>query len=105
MALVAFPMAQPFGLPWQSYAVLAVMGMVQMPVALVLMAVGTRYLPAPEVSLYLLVEAVLAPVWVWLAVGEAPPWATFLGGAVIIATLAIHSWLSLMTAQRRVPRP
>lgn len=99
-ALAALPFAEPFGLTGASYGVLAVMGLVQMPTAMVMMSVGTRYLPAPEVSLFLLLEAVLAPVWVWLAVGEEPPAATFLGAAVIVATLALHSWLGLRTVRR-----
>jgi len=94
-ALIALPFAEPLSLAPQSYWVLAVMGLVQMPTAMVLMAVGTRYLPAPEVSLFLLVEAVLGPAWVWVAVGEEPPGATFVGGFVIIATLTVHSWLGL----------
>jgi len=71
------------------------MGLVQMPGAMVLMAVATRYLSAPEVSLFLLVETVLAPVWVYLAVAEEPPPLTFAGGSLILAAIAVHSWLSL----------
>lgn len=94
-ALIALPFAEPLGLTWESYGILAIMGLVQMPVAMVLMAVGTRYLSAPEVSLFLLLEAVFGPIWVWLAVGEEPPEATFLGGGIVIAALVVHSWLGL----------
>jgi drug/metabolite transporter (DMT)-like permease len=95
IALIALPFAAPLGLSWQSYGVLAVMGLLQIPLALILIAVGTRYLPAPEVSLLLLVETVLGPIWVWLALGEQPAVTTFVGGVLIIATLAVHSWLGL----------
>jgi drug/metabolite transporter (DMT)-like permease len=98
-ALLSLPFAEPLNLSAWSLGVLAVMGLVQMPIALVLVTVGTRYLPAPEVSLFLLLEAVLGPLWVWLAVGEVPPVATFGGGILIIVTLAVHSWLGL----RRMP--
>lgn len=97
-ALIAVPFAEPLVLGAQAYAALAVMGLVQMPAAMVLMAVATRYLSAPEVSLFLLVETVLAPVWVYLAVGEEPPPLTFAGGALILAAIAVHSWLSLRRA-------
>jgi hypothetical protein len=30
------------------------------------------------------------PLWVWLAFAEVPPAATFVGGALMIATLAWH---------------
>ena len=99
-ALLALPFAQPFDLGWHSYGWLALMGLVQMPTAMVLMAVGTRYLPAPEVGLFLLLEALLGPLWVWLGVGEEPPAATFAGGVLIVATLGAHAWLGLRESRR-----
>ncbi len=99
-AVLALPLAEPWGLPWPSYAALGVMGLVQMPTAMVLLSVGTRHLPAPEVSLFLLVETVLGPVWVWAGVGERPPVVTFLGGAIIVLTLGGNAWLGLREARR-----
>jgi drug/metabolite transporter (DMT)-like permease len=95
MALLSFPFASPLSLDPQSYGVLALMGLVQMPAALVLIGLSTRYLPSPEVSLFLLVETVCAPIWVWLALGEEPPGLTFVGGGIILATLVVHFWLGL----------
>ena len=95
MALFSAPFASPFSLNPQSYWVLALMGLVQMPIALVLIGLSTRYLPSPEVSLFLLVETVCAPIWVWLVLGEEPPGLTFLGGGIILATLVVHFWLGL----------
>jgi drug/metabolite transporter (DMT)-like permease len=95
MALLSAPFASPFGLDPQSYLVLALMGLVQMPAALVLIGLSTRYLPSPEVSLLILVETVCAPIWVWLVLGEKPPGLTFLGGGIILATLVVHFWLGL----------
>jgi drug/metabolite transporter (DMT)-like permease len=95
MALLSAPFASPLSLEPQSYLVLALMGLVQMPAALVLIGLSTRYLPSPEVSLFLLVETVCAPIWVWLVLGEEPPGLTFLGGGIILATLVVHFWLGL----------
>lgn len=75
----------------RSMWVLALMGLVQMPLALVLMTEATRYLPAAEVSLFFIVEAILGPLWVWLILAEQPPGATLAGGIVVIATLVFHS--------------
>src|SRR5699024_1925025 len=72
-ALVAWPLAQPLSLALPSYAALAIMGLLQMPAAMVLVAIATRYLPSPEVALFMLIESVLGPLWVWLVVGEVPP--------------------------------
>lgn len=98
MALLSVPLAEPFSLSPTSYLPLAVMGLVQMPAALVLIGTSTKYLPSPEVSLFLLVETLCSPIWVWLILGESPPLATFLGGLLIIATLAVHFRLNLRDA-------
>lgn len=95
MASIAFPFADPFSLEAKSYLVLGVMGLIQMPFSLIMIAKSTRYLPAPEVSLFILVETVLAPVWVWFFLGEQPPSRTLLGAALIIPVLVVHSWLGI----------
>jgi drug/metabolite transporter (DMT)-like permease len=71
------------------------MGLFVVPVSFALITLGPRYLPAAEVSLLMLLETVLGPLWVWLAIGEAPGPLGFLGGSVVVATLAAHSALAL----------
>ena len=59
----------------------------------VLLVTAPRYLPAPDVALVMLLEAVLGPLWVWLVLAEVPARETFLGSAVILGTLillAVH---------------
>lgn len=94
LAAAAFFFSTPLALPAQSYGWLALGGLLQIPIALVLLTSGTRFLPAAEVSLFLLLETVLAPIWVWLVLGEVPPPSTFSGGALIIATLVLHTFVS-----------
>ncbi|MFP4147827.1 MAG: EamA/RhaT family transporter, partial [Halorhodospira sp.] len=89
-ALCAAPWAAPLTLAPASYAVLGVMGLVQMPLALVLIAQSTRYLPSPEVSLVLLLEAALGPLWVWLVFAEVPPTPSWVGGVVIVLALLTY---------------
>jgi drug/metabolite transporter (DMT)-like permease len=95
IALAALPFAHPLQLPADRYPWLLIMGLVQMPTALVCLLVATRYLPAPEVSLFLLVETVLGPLWVWWILGETVPTRTFVGGGAILAAIAAHIYLSL----------
>ncbi len=99
-SLIAWPLAQPLSLDASSYAVLGIMGLVQMPAAMVLIATATRYLPSPEVALFLLIESVMGPIWVWMAVGEEPPPLTFVGGAAILGAVAVHSWLALRESRQ-----
>ncbi len=95
MGLLSLPLASPLGLPLDSYLVLALMGLAQMPLALVLIAHSTKYLPSPEVSLFLLVETLLGPVWVWIVLGEKVPAFTYFGGGIILASIAGHSWAGI----------
>jgi drug/metabolite transporter (DMT)-like permease len=95
LALLAAPLANPLLPPLASMWVLALMGLVQMPLSLVLLTDATRYLPAPEVSLFLLLETLLAPVWVWLLLGETVPEFTLVGGGLIVAALLVHTLFGL----------
>ncbi|MEL7561129.1 DMT family transporter [Stutzerimonas chloritidismutans] len=100
-ALIAWPNAQPFDLNAKSYWALAVMGVVQMPLATLLINNATRYLPSAEVALFYLLESVLGSLWAWHFLNEKPASATLYGGALVIATLTVHAALSL----RRRPTP
>ncbi|WP_210725963.1 DMT family transporter [Modicisalibacter radicis] len=94
-AVIALPMATPLRLDAGSYLVLAVMGLVQMPLATALINNATRYLPSAEVALFYLVEAILGTLWVWWILGERPPGATVYGGALTLVTLVANAWLGL----------
>ncbi|MES9965376.1 MAG: DMT family transporter [Candidatus Sedimenticola sp. 20ELBAFRAG] len=94
-ALLALPLSAPLLLSTESYAWLALMGVVQMPIALVLITSGTRYLTSPEVSLFLLMETLFGPIWVWLVLGETVSRQTLVGGMIIIGTLVIYSWRNM----------
>ncbi|YCH20255.1 DMT family transporter [Pseudomonas sp. D1-3] len=94
-ALIALPKAQPFGLDSASYLALGIMGLVQMPVATLLINSATRYLPSAEVALFYLLESVLGTLWVWYVLHEVPAHATLYGGALVIATLVVHAGITL----------
>ena len=94
-ALIALPKAQPFGLDQASYLALGTMGLLQMPLATLLINSATRYLPSAEVALFYLLESVLGTLWVWYFLSEVPAQATLYGGALVIATLAVHAGFTL----------
>jgi len=87
IAVVAAIPADILGHPTRAYLMLAVMGIVSGPLGRVLIAVATRHLPAAEVSLFTPVETIAASLWAWLAFSEAPPLATWIGGAVVISAV------------------
>ena len=61
----------------------------------VLITLAPRYISAAEVNLFFLLETILGPLWVWLVIKEQPSIETIIGGTVIIATIAVHSIMSL----------
>ena len=63
------------------------MGVVQLGGGLVLYTRASRHLPAAELQLVSTAELVLAPLWVWIGVGEAPGAATLAGGGLIILAI------------------
>ena len=61
----------------------------------VLVTIAPRFIPAAEVNLFFLLETIIGPIWVWLIIKEQPSIETLYGGAIIIATIAIHSFMKL----------
>ena len=98
VALVALAMADPFDATWRDIGLSAIMGVVQQALAIGLFVTAARYLPPAEAGLVGLVETVLGPLWVWLAVGETPGDAAFLGGALVLAALAANFGAGLARA-------
>jgi drug/metabolite transporter (DMT)-like permease len=100
-AFAVLPLAAPFEFAARDPVYLGLMGLVVIPLGFSLITLGPRYLPAPEVSLLLLLEAVLGPLWVWLALDEDPGAATLVGGFIVIATLAASNLGSLRAQPTR----
>src|SRR5262245_24054192 len=90
-AAITLPMAWPFPAPLREVPWLAFLGIVQLGLGLVLFTVGLRYLPAAQASLVALLETVLGPLWVWLAIDETPSAAALLGGAVVLGALVANT--------------
>jgi drug/metabolite transporter (DMT)-like permease len=63
------------------------MGVVQLGGGLVLYTRASRHLPAAELQLVATAELVMAPLWVWIGVGEAPDAATLTGGGLILLAI------------------
>ena len=68
-------------------AVAAVAALVAL-VALAAMSIGASYIPAPEVSLLMLIETIGGPIWVWAVIGEEPSFHTAVAGCILIVALA-----------------
>ncbi|MCP4183208.1 MAG: DMT family transporter [Hyphomicrobiales bacterium] len=59
------------------------------------LALGPRYISSAEVSLLVLLESVLAPILVWVVIGENPGSWALIGGAVVIGALLVSNIFAL----------
>jgi len=93
--LAALPMALPFtGIGAADWGAILYLGLFQIALAYAFVTRAVGKLPALEISIILLIEPALNPVWSWLVHGERPgPWA-LAGGALILGATALRSIVS-----------
>lgn len=69
------------------WAVLTLLGVVQIGFSYVLYTIAIKYVTALEASIVTIIEPLLNPVWVFLIMGEKPGNWALIGGAVIILAI------------------
>ena len=79
---------------WHDAGLATITGGLALGIGLPLFNLGHRSVPAAMVSLLLMTEVVLAPLWVWIWPGETPRVGTLIGGAIVLAAVV---WLVLNT--------
>ncbi len=60
-----------------------------------LVVTSSRHLGGAELTLLILIEFVLAPIWVWLLINEVPGMMTLAGGAIVLFAVAGHAMFSM----------
>ncbi|MEO1142246.1 MAG: DMT family transporter [Pseudomonadota bacterium] len=89
--LFALPIAlSNFSMPEQP-AWLLVNVLVLVPLAGFTLSFAPRFIPAPQVAVFFLLETVLAPIWVWLIFAEIPSNKTLTGGLIVLISIAFHT--------------
>ena len=99
VAGLALPAAAPLAVSAADAGWLLVLCLVVIPLSFALVTIGPRHLPAPEVALIMMLELVLAPLWVWLVLGEPPSAGAACGGLLLLATLAGNTLLGARGAR------
>jgi drug/metabolite transporter, DME family len=66
-------------------------GAVVVALGMVMFTLGSRVVPAAELTLLSLVEVLLGPIWVWLALGETASRNTLIGGAVLLGGVVLNA--------------
>ena len=95
VATFALFFIESFALENKDLIIVPLMCILCVAIPFVLVTIAPRFIPAAEVNLFFILETIIGPIWVWLIIKEQPSIETLQGGIIIIATIAIHSFLKL----------
>ena len=101
MGIICLAAGLPLVLSVQDGGIAVGMGVFQVGAGLILYTLGSRSLPAAELTLLSMAEVVLGPLWVWIFLGEMAALNTLLGGAILLAAIAGNA----ISGMRRQPPP
>jgi drug/metabolite transporter, DME family len=95
--LMAAILLAPFGLPdihrlysWNAFLPLLVCGVFQLGYSNAIIILALRKLPAADAAIVMLLEPILNPLWVLVFLGEPIATSVFIGGAFILAAVALR---------------
>lgn len=73
--------------PLGNIAAIALTGIIILPVSFVTLSYAARFVSSSTVSLIMLLETVLGPLWVWWGIGEVPTDSMLVGGTIVVICL------------------
>ncbi len=85
------------GNPWA----IAITGAIILPISFLSLSYASRYTHASNVSLIILLETILGPIWVWIGIGERPSPMMLIGGAIVLICLFFYLLHTANGARRR----
>jgi drug/metabolite transporter (DMT)-like permease len=89
----------------RSWVALGLLGTVQLGLSYLLYARAIRHVTALEAVLIPVIEPILNPVWVLLALHERPGPLSLLGGVIVLSAATLRALHSLHSAPATVPPP
>ena len=102
VAIFAFFFVDNIDLLGKDLIIVPLMCIMCVAIPFVLVTIAPRFISAPEVNLFFLLEVILGPIWVWLIIQEQPSLQTIIGGLIIIITIAVHSFIALKKTQIKI---
>ena len=100
MAIICLSLDLPLILSPRDAGISGIMGIFQVGAGLVLYTIGSKTVSAAELTLLSLAEVVLAPLWVWLLLGETATLYTLIGGGILLVAIGGNA---LLGARRKPP--
>jgi drug/metabolite transporter (DMT)-like permease len=95
LSIITFFLSDDLKIDTTNLLIVMSMGLVISSISRVLIGNGAKYISASEVSLLMLIETIMAPIWVWIFLNEIPNSNTYIGGSIIILTLIVNSLYTL----------
>lgn len=93
-ALISIPFMIGSSPGVRGWILLSVAGIFQLGIPYLLYTIALKYVSALEAILITIIEPILNPVWVLLAIGEKPgPWA-LVGGGVVLVSVVVRGFLT-----------
>ena len=86
---IVLPFAHPLAVSGPTFGLLALFGVSQFGLGLLLLALGTPLVSATRGALIGVLQTPLGTLWVWLAFSETPATATLVGGAIVLSAVVI----------------
>jgi len=80
-----WPSASEINLKGMFY--ISITGLLILPLSFILLSRASRMTPASNVSIIMLLETILGPLWVWTFTTESPQFLTIIGGIIVILAL------------------
>jgi drug/metabolite transporter, DME family len=99
--VICLAIGAPLILSWNDGGIAMGMGVFQVGAGLILYTLGSKTVPAAELTLLSLAEVLLGPLWVWLFLGETITAYTLIGGTILLAAIAGNA----LSGARRKPPP
>ena len=72
------------------------LGIFQVGFGLILYTIGSKTVPAAELTLLSLCEVLLAPIWVWIFLGEGATRLTLIGGSLLLLAITLNSLILII---------
>ena len=85
LAFYFWPSASEINLKSMFY--ISITGLLILPLSFILLSRASRMTPASNVSIIMLLETILGPLWVWTFTTESPQFLTIIGGIIVILAL------------------
>ena len=74
--------------------IIFVMGAFGIGIGIAFVTWGASHVPAAEVSILVLIESVLGPIWPWLLLGETMTLSEIFGGTLVLASVIVFALFS-----------